>query len=64
MSEPPEEIDDLELQALQRELDGAFESTRPRPGFEDELWLQVQSARPPQRRFAAAAAPEEAPHRA
>ena len=51
MSEPPEEIDDLELQALQRELDGAFESTRPRPGFEDELWLQVQSARPPQRRF-------------
>ena len=51
MSERPEEVDDLELQALQRELDGAFESTRPRPGFEDQLWLQVQDSRPPQRRF-------------
>ncbi len=43
MSEPDEE---LELQALQRQLDDAFETTRPRAGFEDELWLRVQSSRP------------------
>ncbi len=41
-----ENDDELELQALQRELDDAFETTRPRPGFEDELWLRVQSSRP------------------
>ncbi|MGA8922623.1 MAG: hypothetical protein WB682_05705, partial [Candidatus Dormiibacterota bacterium] len=38
--------DDLELQALQRQLDDAFETTRPRPGFEDDLWLRMQSRRP------------------
>jgi hypothetical protein len=38
--------EDLELQALQRELDDAFETTRPRRGFEDELWLRMQSSRP------------------
>jgi hypothetical protein len=38
--------DDLELAALQRQLDDAFETTRPRPGFDDELWLRVQSSRP------------------
>jgi len=43
MSEPEEE---LELQALQRQLDDAFETTRPRTGFEDELWLRMQSSRP------------------
>ena len=43
MSEPDEE---LELQALQRKLDDAFETTRPRPGFDDELWLRMQSSRP------------------
>ncbi len=43
MSEPE---DDLELQALQRQLDDAFETTRPRPGFEDDLWLRMQSRRP------------------
>ena len=37
---------ELELQALERQLDDAFETTRPRPGFEDELWLRMQSARP------------------
>src|SRR6059058_2930245 len=42
MSEPEEE---LELQALQRQLDDAFETTRPRTGFEDELWLRMQSSR-------------------
>ena len=41
-----EQEEDLELQALQRELDGAFESTRPRRGFEDELWVRMQAARP------------------
>jgi hypothetical protein len=43
MSEPE---DELELQALQRELDAAFETTRPRPSFEDDLWLRMQSRRP------------------
>jgi hypothetical protein len=38
--------DDLELEALQRELDDAFETTRPRPAFEDELWLRMQTQRP------------------
>lgn len=42
MSEP----EDLELEALQRKLDDAFETTRPRPGFEDELWTRMQARRP------------------
>jgi hypothetical protein len=40
------EDEDLELLALQRQLDDAFRTTRPRPGFEDELWLRMQSRRP------------------
>ena len=38
--------DELELQALQRELDDAFATTRPRVGFDDELWLRMQARRP------------------
>ena len=38
--------EDLELQALQRQLDDAFQTTRPRRGFEDELWSKVQARRP------------------
>ena len=38
--------EDLELLALQRQLDDAFRTTRPRPGFEDELWRRMQSRRP------------------
>ena len=38
--------EDLELEALQRQLEDAFETTRPRPDFEDELWLRMQSRRP------------------
>ncbi|HET7466671.1 MAG TPA: hypothetical protein VFL29_08385 [Candidatus Dormibacteraeota bacterium] len=38
--------DDLELEALQRKLDDAFATTRPRRGFEDELWLRMQARRP------------------
>ena len=38
--------DDLELQALQRELDDAFATTRPRREYEDELWLLIQQQRP------------------
>lgn len=38
--------EDLELQALQRQLDDAFETTRPRVGFEDELWSRMQARRP------------------
>ena len=41
-----ENDDELELQALQRQLDDAFETTRPRPGFDDELWLRIQTSRP------------------
>ena len=43
--------EDLELQALERQLDDAFETTRPRPAFEDELWLKVQASRPAPRRW-------------
>ena len=48
MSEPD---GDLELQGLQHELDDAFQTTRPRPAFEDELWLKMQTSRPPARRL-------------
>ena len=41
-----EHEDDLELRALQRQLDDAFETTRPRPGFNDELWVRMQARRP------------------
>jgi hypothetical protein len=41
-----ERDDDLELQALQRQLDDAFATTRPRRGYEDELWLTIQQQRP------------------
>jgi hypothetical protein len=40
------EDEDLELQALQRQLDDAFQTTRPRPAFGDELWLRMQARRP------------------
>ncbi len=40
------EDEDLELVALQRQLDDAFQTTRPRHDFEDELWLRMQSRRP------------------
>lgn len=44
------EDEDLELQAIQRELDDAFATTRPRAGFEGELWTRIQANRPaPQR---------------
>jgi len=41
-----EHDEDLELQALQRQLDDAFQTTRPRRGFEDDLWLRMQASRP------------------
>jgi len=41
-----EQDEDLELAALQRQLDDAFETTRPRVGFEDELWTRMQARRP------------------
>jgi hypothetical protein len=40
------EDEDLDLLALQRQLDDAFQTTRPRPAFEDELWLRMQARRP------------------
>jgi len=39
--------EDRDLQALQRQLDDAFETTRPRAGFEDDLWSRMQARRPP-----------------
>jgi hypothetical protein len=45
------EEEDLDLLALQRQLDDAFQTTRPRPAFEDELWLRMQSRRPMWSRF-------------
>src|SRR3979490_101271 len=41
-----DQIHGLELAALQRQLDDAFETTRPRVGFEDELWTRMQARRP------------------
>ena len=38
--------EELNLQALQRQLDDAFQTARPRPAFEDELWLRMQARRP------------------
>jgi hypothetical protein len=43
--------DDLELEALKRQLDDAFETTRPRVGFDDELWVRMQARRPFWSRF-------------
>jgi hypothetical protein len=38
--------EESELQALERELEDAFATTRPRAGYEDELWLRMQAQRP------------------
>jgi hypothetical protein len=43
--------EDIDLLALQRQLDDAFETTRPRRGFDDELWLRLQARRPLWRRL-------------
>ena len=43
--------EELELQALERRLEDAYATTRPRPAFEDELWLRIQSSRPAPRRI-------------
>lgn len=52
MSSDGKEMDeDLETLALERQLADAFATTRPRPAFEDELWLKVQSSRPAPRRI-------------
>jgi hypothetical protein len=48
MSEQDEE---LEVRALQRELDDAFATARPRAGYDDELWLRMQESRPARSRF-------------
>ena len=33
------------LDELERQLDAAFATTRPRRGFEDELWTRIESRR-------------------
>ena len=50
------EDDELELQSLQRQLDDAFATTRPRRGYEDEVWLLIQEQRPVTNRMGAALA--------
>jgi len=40
------EFDEPDLHDLERELDAAFASTRPRRGFDDELWRRLQARRP------------------
>ena len=40
------DAEELELAALERQLEDAFQTTRPRQAFGDELWLRVQSQRP------------------
>ena len=43
--------EDLEVLGLQRRLDDAFATTRPRRDFEDELWARMQASRPANNRF-------------
>src|SRR6266576_2317097 len=40
------DTEDLGLQAIQRQLGDAVETTRPRAAFEDELWTRIQARRP------------------
>ena len=40
------EFDDPGVDELQRQLDAAFASTRPRRGFEDELWRRLEARGP------------------
>lgn len=40
------EFDDPGVDELQRQLDAAFASTRPRRGFEEELWRRLEARRP------------------
>ena len=44
------EFDEPGLDELERELEAAFASTRPRRGFQDELWRRLQARRPWRRR--------------
>jgi hypothetical protein len=46
-----DEEEDLEVRAVQRQLDDAFATTRPRRDFEDELWARMQASRPATNRF-------------
>ena len=39
-------LDDNGMEELERQLDAAFASTRPRRGFEDELWQRLDAKRP------------------
>ena len=41
-----EQDEDFELEALQRQLDDAFSTARPRAAFADDLWLRMQAKRP------------------
>ena len=45
------DFDDRGPDELERQLDAAFASTRPRRGFEDELWQRLQARQPWWRRL-------------
>jgi hypothetical protein len=45
------ERDEAGMDDLERRLDAAFASTRPRRGFDDELWARLQARRPWWRRL-------------
>jgi hypothetical protein len=45
------ERDEPGMDDLERQLDAAFAATRPRRGFEDELWTRIQARRPWWRRL-------------
>jgi hypothetical protein len=45
------ELNDPELDELERRLSRAFAGTRPRRGFEDELWGRLERRRPAGRRW-------------
>src|SRR4030088_581042 len=46
-----EQNEELERRPRRRELDDASATVRPRAGYDDELWLRMQAARPAQSRF-------------
>ena len=43
---PMDELKQPEVEELERKLGAAFAGTRPRRGFEDELWARLQPRRP------------------
>jgi hypothetical protein len=45
------DLNDADLEELERRVETAFAGTRPRRGFEDELWARLERRRPSPRRW-------------